>query len=62
MMSASCLVQVRINHETSNNVDVLLDSGLKLSDIIVNMCSEFMFSGISKNIGSLVSQICFIIC
>ena len=42
MMSASCLAQARFNHENtslqiqdSNNADVLLDSGLKLSDIIV---------------------------
>ena len=39
--SASCLAQARINHENihfrfrTNNADVLLDSGLKLSDIIV---------------------------
>ena len=48
-MSASCLAQARINHEIyslqiqdSNNADVLLDSGLKLSDIIVTLCSKFL--------------------
>ena len=42
MISASCLAQARLNHENtslqiqdSNNAEVLLDSGLKLSDIIV---------------------------
>ena len=48
MMSASCLAQARINHafslqiQDSNNADVLLDSGLKLSDIIVTLCSKLL--------------------
>ena len=41
IMSASCLAQARINHAFSlqiqNNADVLLDTGLKLSDIIVTL-------------------------
>ena len=28
--------------QDSNNADVLLDSGLKLSDIIVNLCSKLL--------------------
>ena len=47
-MSASCLAQARINHENIHfrfrlyNADVLLDSGLKLSNIIVILCSKLL--------------------
>ena len=47
MMSASCLAQAKpweysLQIQDSNNADVLLDSGLKLSNIIVILCSKLL--------------------
>ena len=48
MMSASCLAQASINHESllhvqdCTNADILWDSGFKLSDIIVVLCSKLL--------------------
>ena len=35
--------------QNSNNVDVLLDSGLKLSNIIVNLCSKLSYEVLVKS-------------
>ena len=43
--------------QDSNNVDVLLDSGLKLSDIIVILCSKLLDYILLKS-GS-ISGLCF---
>ena len=35
--------------QNSNNVDVLLDSGLKLPNIIVNLCSKLSYEVLLKS-------------
>ena len=35
--------------QDSNNADVLLDSGLNLSDIIVNLCSKLYYQVLLKS-------------
>ena len=35
--------------QNSNNVDVLLDSGLKLFDIIANLCSKLYYEMLLKS-------------
>ena len=46
-MIVSCGFSVTSDSE-SNNADILLDSGFKLSDIIINLCSKLQHEVILK--------------
>ena len=52
MMSASCL---EYSLQIQDNADVLLDSGLKLSDIVVTLCSKLL-GGLSLHLNHLIAS------
>ena len=44
-----CVGLVSLQIQDSNNADVLLDSGLNLFDIIVNLCSKLYYEVLQKS-------------
>ena len=48
MNSVACLV-TSLQIQNSNNADVLLDSGLNLFDIMVNLCSKLYYEVLLKS-------------
>ena len=49
MHITSSLGLVSLQIQDSNNVDVLLDSGLNLFDIIANLCSKLYYEVLLKS-------------
>ena len=50
-----CVGLASLQIQNSNNADVLLDSGLKLFDIIANLCSKIYYEVLLKSRNYIVN-------